>query len=213
MTPDRKRYDWFRLMRHPFQGMAGQYAGYTPRFTIIPMLLGGILLIQLWADLFNLATKYAPGQIMALSLIVGPILGTLLAMTLTTTKTAFGRIFLLPAAGRTLPRRLQTGGHTWSRNLVVHFNCAGPFIPLALIALVEFWIDNGAQFFPAQGHTIFLVLKLTCFAYYLLLWFSAFKAAYRAQGPWFALASSLALLSGIAIATFLTWFFGLPFFP
>lgn len=53
------------------------------RIRLLLIFLGGILLIQFWADIMNLGDNHPIGKIMSVSLLLGPILGLLLILAAT----------------------------------------------------------------------------------------------------------------------------------
>lgn len=58
-----------------------------PRRRILQIFLAGIILLQFYADLFNMADTYPTGRVMSASLIMGPVAGLLLAV--------FGAFFMM----------------------------------------------------------------------------------------------------------------------
>ena len=59
----------------------------APRMRLLQIFLAGIILVQWYADLFDMGDSYEVGKVMSLSLILGPVAGLLLAV--------FGALFMV----------------------------------------------------------------------------------------------------------------------
>ena len=75
---------WWRILRQPQHTFSVMIEGGRGRFNLLVLLLAGIALFQIWADLFNLADHYPVGKIMGMSLILGPIAGLIFSILLAT---------------------------------------------------------------------------------------------------------------------------------
>lgn len=190
--------------------MAGHFNGPTPRFTVLPSLLGGILLLQCWADLANLGSRYAEGQILATSLVMGPPLGILLVLLQALGGHVWGQLLLGDSSIR-LASRLRTGKPGWARLFVAVLNTGGIWVLLGLVMLAELMLDNARHFFPGEGSVLFGVLKaLLVLAYFALNgWLLSF--AYPARPRWL-LAALLTLVTAVLLGLGLAALVGLPLF-
>lgn len=202
------RYPWLRMLRHPGQVMAAQFNGPRPGFIVLPAMLGGVLLVQCWADLLNLGVRYVEGQLLAMSLIAGPILGMLLVTFQSGFAHLWGQLFASDQPAARLGTRLRQGQPGWGRLFVATNNTAGVWLVLALLMLLEMMMDEARQFFPGGGHAYFLVLKGLIFFAYLGLNVRLMRYAY--PGPRWLPVGLLAITSAFATVFLLAWLAGIP---
>jgi hypothetical protein len=171
-------------------------------------MLGGVLLVQCWADLQNLGARYVEGQLLAMSLIAGPVLGLLLVAFQSGYAHLWGQLLTPDAPATRLSTRLRQGRPGWGRLFVAVLNTGGVWLVLALLMFVELMVDEARQFFPGGGHTYFLVLKGLIFFIYLGLNARLMRYAYPGT-RWLAVG---VLAIGFALATviLLAWLAGIP---
>lgn len=202
------RYPWLRMLRHPGSVMAAQFHGPRPGFIVLPAMLGGILLVQCWADLLNLGSRYVEGQLLATSLIAGPVLGMLLVAFQSGYAHLWGQLLAPDKPAARLGTRLRQGLPGWGRLFIAINNTGGVWLVLALLMLAELMMDEARQFFPGGGHAYFLLLKGLIFFIYLGLNVRLMRYAY--PGPRWLAVGLLSVSCAFASVFLLAWLAGIP---
>lgn len=203
------RFTWLRMLVRPQAVLASHFGGTVPGFTVLPGMLGGILLVQCWADLLNLGSRFEIGQVLATSLVAGPLLGLLLVNLQAWGGHVAGQFLapLTPSEG--LFKRLRSGKPGGLRLMLATFNTGGIWVALALVMLVELLLDDARHFFPGEGLLLFSILKALLIASYLGLNTWLYRLAYP-QGKTWLLVAVLMWVFTIVLGAGFVWLIGLP---
>jgi hypothetical protein len=203
------RFTWLRMLLHPQAVMASQFGGAAPGFTVLPGLLGGILLVQCWADLRNMGSHFAEGQILATALVAGPLLGLLLVAFQSLAGHVSGQLFARERNGESLAQVLRRGTPGVLRLMQATFNTGGIWVVLGVVMLVELLVDDARHFFPGEGMPLFAILKGLLVLGYLCLNTWLYRFAYP-QGKTWLLAALLMWVGTLLLGAACIWLIGLP---
>jgi hypothetical protein len=204
------RFAWLRMLLRPTQAINELLHSTAPKISVLPSLLGGILLVQWWADLANLGGRFAEGQILAASLIAGPPLGLLLAILSASSVLLFGRLLVHADRAVGFAQRLRNGGPSWGRLIVIGFRIGGLWPVLGLVMLIELVLGDARQFFPNEGSNLVLILKTLLVLGYFCLQAVAIRCAFPQLGTRWILAALAAICGTCLILVAAAFLLGLP---
>ena len=203
------RFTWLRMLVRPQAVLASHFGGTAPGFTVLPGMLGGILLVQCWADLLNLGSRFAVGQVLSTSLVAGPLLGLLLVSLQAWGGHAAGQLLAPSTPAEGLFKRLRSGKPGGLRLMLASFNTGGIWVALGLVMLLELQFDDARHFFPGEGMLLFSILKALLIACYLCLNTWLYRFAYPQGRTWLLIAFTMWAFTIVLGAGFV-WLIGLP---
>ena len=161
-------------------------------------LLAGILLVQYWAQVFNMGEVYGGGKVISASILFGPMLGLIFPWI-----AALVTFFL---------RKLLPSNRTKKTSLKESYaylaHALRPLAIMGTIQLIELVFFGESAFHYKWD--VFMVLKTVLVVGALVLWFLYTRRLLEGWKLWPAMAS-VSLLSGFSISFLIFWgIFGLP---
>ena len=161
-------------------------------------LLAGILVVQYWAQIFNLGEVYGGGKVISASILFGPILGLIFPWIAALATFYLGK--LLGPSGHEKPTLKITYAY------LVH--ALRPLLYMGILQLIELVFFGESAFHYRWD--VFMVLKTVLVAGALALWYMYTRRLLGGWKLWPAMAS-FSLLSGFGISFLIFWgIFGLP---
>ncbi len=161
-------------------------------------LVAGIMIVQYWAQLFNLGEVYGGGRIWSASLMFGPLLALIFPWIATLTY-YYGRKFLLGAA------RINFG---YKQAYAFLTYALRPLVWFGFVQLVELTFFGETPFYAQWD--FFLVVKTLLILTTLVLWFFYSRRLEEGRKGW-PIFAGVSLIVGLGVAIFLFWgIFSLP---